>query len=32
MILHERTRASVELILTMIKYKLDEGGYEVEGD
>lgn len=32
MILHERTRASVELILTMIKYKLDEGGHEVEGD
>lgn len=32
MILHERTRASVELILTMIKYKLDEGGHEVDGD
>ena len=32
MILHERTRASVELILTMIKYKLDEGGDAVDGD
>ena len=30
--LSERTRASVELILTMIKHKLDEGGDAVDGD